>query len=117
MVMDFEDVKLSIENELLDTAKFEKLTRNAEQQLTHVKNEVRMLTVELAERKLITEQDKTIIAGLNSNNRPKLAPEYQPESPYAYPLFKVHKLTKDEINNKNHPAQPSRSCIQIWSIV
>ena len=101
--MDFDDVKLSIENELLDTAKFEKLTRNAEQQLTHVKNEVRMLTVELAKRKLITEQDKTIIAGLNSNNRPKLAPEYQPESPYAYPLFKVHKLTKDEINNKTIP--------------
>ena len=52
---------------------------------------------------MITEYDKTLIAGSNSNNRPKLAPEYQPESPYAYPLFKVHKLSREDIVDKKIP--------------
>ena len=85
--MNFTDVKTAIENELFDPNKFEKLDRNSEQQLNHVKHEVKSLVIDLADRKLITENDKTLIAGMNSNNRPKLAPEYQPESPYAYPLF------------------------------
>ena len=60
----------------------------------------------LEQMKLISPSDKTLISGLNSNNRPKFAPEYQPESPYAYPLFKIHKLTKVDIDNKKVP--PSR---------
>ena len=103
MIMNYADVKAAIENELFDTNKFEKLDRNAEQQLNHVKHEVKSLTVHLAAQKLISENDKTLIAGLTPNNRPKLAPEYQPESPYAYPLFKVHKLSKEDINNKKIP--------------
>ena len=71
--------------------------------MNHVKHEVKSLVIDLAGRKLITENDKTLIAGINSNNRPKLAPEYQPESPYAYPLFKVHKLSKEDILNKKIP--------------
>ena len=106
LVMNFTDVKTAIENELFDQNKFEKLDRTAEQQLNHVKHEVKSLTIDLADRKLITEDEKTLIAGINSNNRPKLAPEYQPESPYAYPLFKVHKLSNEDILNKKIP--PSR---------
>ena len=60
----------------------------------------------MAEKKMITENDKTLIAGINNNNRPKLAPEYQPEPPYAYPLFKLHKLSEEDISNKKIP--PSR---------
>ena len=55
---------------------------------------------------MISENDKTLIAGINTNNRPKLAPEYRPEPPYAYPLFKLHKLSKEDITNKKVP--PSR---------
>ena len=32
-----------------------------------------------------------------------MAPEYQPESPYAYPLFKIHKLSSSDIENKKIP--------------
>ena len=74
LVINFTDVKTAIENELFDANKFEKLDRNSEQQLNHVKHEVKSLVIDLAGRKLITENDKTLIAGINSNNRPKLAP-------------------------------------------
>ena len=103
LIMNFADVKTAIENELFDTTKFEKLVRNEEQQLNHVRKQVRSLTIMLEQRKLITERDKTLIAGLNNNNNPKCAPEYQPESPYAYPLFKIHKLSSAEIVDKKIP--------------
>ena len=103
LIMNLADVKSAIESELFDTNKFEKLERNADQQLSHVKNEVKALSIHLEQRKLITVTDKTLITGLNANNRPKLAPEYRPESPYAYPLFKVHKLSAADIDAKKIP--------------
>ena len=36
----------------------------------------------------------------------KHSPEYRPEAPYSYPLFKIHKLNQEQINNKITP--PSR---------
>ena len=104
--MNFTDVKSAIENELFDESKFTKLDRSSEDQLLYVKMEVKTATFELEQRKLISSNDKTLITGLNSNNRPKLAPEYHPEPPYAYPLFKIHKLTPSDIRDKKIP--PSR---------
>ena len=106
LLMNYIDVKSAIEKELFDNQKFEKLERDREEQLAFVKDEVKSLVMYLSQRKLITDTDKTLIAGLNSNNRPKLAPEYQPEPPYAYPLFKLHKLSQDDITQKKIP--PSR---------
>ena len=62
-----------------------------------------MLSMHLEQRKVISSHDKTLITGLNENNNHKRAPEYQPESPYAYPLFKIHKLSKIDIANKKVP--------------
>lgn len=106
LIMNHTDVQEAIENELFDTSKFDKLSLNTEEQLSFVKNEVKSLSIYLEEKKLLTSRNKTLITGLTQNNRPKLAPEYQPESPYAYPLFKVHKLTELEIAEKKIP--PSR---------
>jgi hypothetical protein len=106
LIMNFADVKAAIENELFNVSKFTKLERNAEDQLSIVKEEVKSLAIQLEQSKLITVSDKTLISGLNSNNRPKLAPEYQPESPYVYPLFKLHKLSSSDIEDKKIP--PSR---------
>ena len=44
-----------------------------------------------------------IITGLSDKNKPKQAPEYRAESPYTYPSFKIHKLSKDDIQQKKTP--------------
>ncbi len=106
LIMNFDDVISAIERELFDVRKFEELEKNSEEQLAYVKQEVKSLAIQLEKKGLITDNDKTLISGLNSNNRPKLAPEYQPESPYPYPLFKIHKLSNEDITNKKIP--PSR---------
>ena len=101
--MKYSDVNAAIEKELFDNQKFQKLDRSADEQLAFVKDEVRSLVTHLGQRKMITEKDKTLIAGINENNRLKLAPEYQLEHPYAYPLFKIHKLSHDDITRKKIP--------------
>ena len=106
LIMNFADVKAAIQKELFDPNKFTKLDRNSDQQLDHVKQEVKSLAIRLAQQKLINDNDKILIAGLNSNNRSKIAPEYRPESPYAYPLFKIHKLSITDLEMKKIP--PSR---------
>ena len=106
LIMNFADVKAAIENELFDNRKFTQLERSSDAQLSHVKEEVKSLTMHLEQRKFISTHDKTLITGLNENNNHKRAPEYQPEAPYAYPLFKIHKLSRADIESKKVP--PSR---------
>ena len=77
--------------------------RSLDDQMSYVKEEVKSLTIHLEQRKLISTHDKTLITGLNSNNNPKRAPEYQPKPPYVYPLFKIHKLSITDIQNKKVP--------------
>ena len=103
LIMNFADVKAATENELFNENKFSLIGRSSDDQLSHVKHEVKSLTLHLEQRKLISSNDKTLITGLNENNNHKRAPEYQPEPPYAYPLFKIHKLSKPEIANKKVP--------------
>ena len=103
LIMNFADVKAAIENELFNTEKFSKLERNAESQLEYVRNEVRSLAMSLEQRKLISASDKTLITGLNENNRPKLAPEYQPESPYAYPFSKSTNSHTQKLKTRRFP--------------
>ena len=40
---------------------------------------------------------------MSDKNKTKLAPEYRAESPYTYPSFKIHKLSKEEIEQKKIP--------------
>ena len=103
LIMNHTDVQEAIEKELFDQNKFTKLERNTDDQLVDVKHKLKSLAINLKRRKLISDDDKTLMTGLTENNHSKLAPEYQPESPYVYPLFKIHKLSRDDINNKKVP--------------
>ena len=42
LIMNYTDVKSSIENELFDDQKFQKLEKNTEEQMFHVKDEVKL---------------------------------------------------------------------------
>ena len=106
LIMNYMDVQKTIEDELLNITKFTKLERNLDDQLEHVKNRVKTVVMDLEKMNIITSNDKMLITGLTSKDRPRLAPEYQPEPPYAYPLFKIHKLSNEDILHKIIP--PSR---------
>ena len=51
----------------------------------------------------ITEQDKTLITGLNKDGNMLRSPVFRSTIPYAYPLFKIHKLNRQQMEEKVIP--------------
>ena len=51
----------------------------------------------------ISEEDKKQITGINDKGNMVHAPELRPEVPYAYTLYKVHKLSQEQITAKIVP--------------
>ena len=68
-----------------------------------ITNKIKDCVIELANENIITSEDKELISGLNSNNNMKHSPEYQSVDPHVEPLFKIHKMSTDEIRNKTIP--------------
>ena len=101
--MNYVDVEEYIKKEILNRNIFQEVETNADDHLTTVRNKINDTTIKLQENNKISMDDKTIITGLSAKNKPKLAPEYRAESPYIYPSFKVHKLSKEDIDEKKVP--------------
>ena len=103
LIMNYNEVKEAIEKELHDPNKFEKVSNNGDKHLSELSKKVVSLVKSLGEKEILTPRDKKLICGLNENNNQKLEPEYRAELPYAYPLFKIHKLSEKQIEEKQIP--------------
>ena len=84
-------------------SKFEKILTTAEQHIFTIRDRVNATAINLQSNGFISKEDKSLITGLSDKNKAKQAPEYRAESPYAYPSFKIHKLSKEEIEAKKIP--------------
>ena len=103
LIMNYNDVEDAIKKEIFDETKFEKMETTADDHIFTVREKVNQLAINLQRNGIISQADKTIITGLSEKNKPKQAPEYRAESPYAYPSFKIHKLSTEEIAEKKVP--------------
>ena len=103
LIMNYSTVIDAIEKELFDKNKYEMLKEKTETHRNTITNKIKGIIVDLNKKNIISDKDKTMITGLNKNNHMKHSPEYRPQDPYIYPLFKVHKLKKDQITNKVTP--------------
>ena len=103
LIMNFEDVQRTIESEIYNESKFEKILTTAEQHIFTIRDRVNATAINLQSNGFISKEDKSLITGLSDKNKAKQAPEYRAESPYAYPSFKIHKLSKEEIEAKEIP--------------
>ena len=107
LVMDYDTVVSSIERELNDTNKYRIVSCEPEQHRQVTTKTVRTKVCQLQEENIITIEDREKITGLNSNGNMKHNPEYRPGDPKIYPLFKLHKLSAENIEEKRTP--PARS--------
>lgn len=103
LILNYEDVVKSMKDELSDQEKYEVIQKDPEVHKKNVTGIVREKVKNLEERDLITAKDRESITGLNNNMHMKHNPEYRPEDPTMYPLFKVHKLSLDQIKEKKLP--------------
>ena len=96
-------VKGKLEAELYDTEKFEELEDDVENNLSKVVEIVRTVVCDMEAESNITAKDRELITGLNNNLNMKHAHVLKTQSPYVYPLFKVHKLSTMDIQAKKIP--------------
>ena len=103
LILDLDVVREKLEAELYNTDKFEELEEDADTHLAEVVDVVKTVVVEMETEGNISAQDRERITGLNSNLNMKHAHILKFQSPYAYPLFKIHKLSSADIKERKIP--------------
>ena len=117
LIMNYKDVEDAVKKEIFDETKFERIATSADEHILTMRNKVNQLSINLQTNNIISKADKSLITGLSDKNKPKQAPEYRAESPYAYPSFKIHKLSANDIAEKKDPSCSSNPCIKVQSLV
>ena len=73
------------------------------QKMSEVQKTVKTKVLELFDAGVVTQRDKKLITGLNENNNVMHAHCFKPVVPYVYPLFKIHKLSQEQLESKVIP--------------
>ena len=84
LILDYDTVIEEIEKELFNKDKYELLNKKADAHSDTIINKIKTIILDLNQKKIITDKDKTLITGLNKNNKMKHSPEYRPVTPYIY---------------------------------
>ena len=103
LLLDFDKAVDCVKTELCKTENFTKSNLTVEEKMDEVKNTVQEKVLEAVKEGQITQKDKTIITGLNQNDNMLHSPVFKPAVPYVYPLFKIHKLSIEQIEAKTTP--------------
>ncbi|KAL5253414.1 hypothetical protein ACHWQZ_G013260 [Mnemiopsis leidyi] len=103
LILDYATVMETVGTELSNTSKFTKLETTVETKMEQTQQKVKDAVLKHHDLNTITEEEKKRITGINANGNMIHAPELRPSVPYAYPLYKRHKLTQDQIEAKTVP--------------
>ena len=103
LIMDYGTVMKSVESELEKESKFTKLEQNVDIKMEQTQQKVKNAVLKHHNLNTITEEDKKRITGINAKGNMIHAPELRPSVPYAYPLYKVHKLSQEQLERKTVP--------------
>ena len=92
-----------MEKELNDQSKYKVVSCDPESHRNQVTREVRDEVKKFHTYGSISVKDRELITGLNTEGHMKHNPEYRPVDPVIYPLFKLHKLSAEQIREKSIP--------------
>ena len=105
LVFDFQKVVDIISDEVSDQRKYAKVDKSVEKKMEETRKNIVSTVLAHETAGNITEKDKTIITGLNEQNNMKHNPEYRAVPAKIWPLFKVHKLSQLQIDQRVIPPQ------------
>ena len=103
LILDYTTVMDTVRSELEKETKFTKLETSVETKMEQTQQKVKDAVLKHHNLNTISEEDKKRITGINDKGNMVHAPELRPEVPYAYPLYKVHKLSLEQIAAKIVP--------------
>ena len=101
LVMGYDIVQSKLDNEILNSNNFTRCPNDNMKEI--ITDKVKDSLIKLEHENIITNEDKELICGLNANNNMKHSPKYQSVDPHVEPLFKLHKLSRFDIDNKVIP--------------
>ena len=76
LILGYDTVIETIEKELFDNTKYEILKQKADTHCEKTTNNIKEIVLQLNKNNIINDKDKTLITGLNKNNKMKHSPEY-----------------------------------------
>ena len=93
LIINYDTVVNTILQEIEDPCKYIKLEEPVEKRMEATREVIVREVLKQVDEGNISDQDKTLITGLNENNNKKHDPEYIAVPPRIWPLFKVHKVS------------------------
>ena len=103
LILNYQDALSAIRSAVDNRENFCPSSQSIEDRMTETTKKVQTAVLGELEERRITEEDKLRITGLNKNNNLKQSPLFRPVIPYTYPLFKLHKLSEEQIKAKTTP--------------
>ena len=103
IILDWDTAVESIRSEMNKPEKFVKLECTIEEKMIEVKNLIKETVCDKEAKGIITAKDRKIITGINEKGNMMHSHVFRATVPYAYPLYKIHKLSRVQINNKLIP--------------
>ena len=100
MILDAERVSKIMEEAFNDETKFEK---NAKDPRADIKKDIKKLVSEFGKRNLLSAEEVCAISWLTKNGGMTRGHEFVVGKTYMYPLFKLHKLSQEDILMKKIP--------------
>ena len=92
-----------MEKELGDPNKFRVVSGDPDKHRISVTKDVREEVKKFCKNGCISVKDRELITGIHAKGNMKHNPEYRPVDPVIYPLFKLHKLSSEQIREKLVP--------------
>ena len=103
LVLDFATAVGAMRKELDNPKKFSKGCSKAQEKIQATQKNIKALVLEEENLGHISKEDRLIITGMTDKGGMKHSPVFRAVTPYPYPLFKLHKLTEDQIATKTVP--------------
>ena len=103
LILDYTTAVNAVTASLGNAKNFTASKTTVEEKMKQVRDTVNKSVLLAAQEKRITEKDKKLIAGLNENNNMMHGHVFKPVVPYVYPLFKIHKLSSQQILDRVTP--------------
>ena len=103
VLLDWDKAVDTIRAEMTKPNKFKQLEDSVEERMLKVKKETEKIVCQMEEKGNIDKKDRKIISGINEKGHKMHSHVFRSMVPYAYPLFKLHKLTSQQIEEKVIP--------------
>ena len=100
LILNAVDVDTIMKETLNEPTKFEELEDDPRDE---IRKQIKATVIDLAKRGFVTLEEVLSISGHTKRGGTSRAHEFVVTKPYMYPLFKLHKLTPEDIKSKTVP--------------